>query len=152
EPAVEHAADRRRRKLVPVRRGPDLLPVQHADESADPGSGRISGGARRGLLPRADARLQRCELLMLRGLRRRPRGQAPVGFALILPIALIVIFGIIVFGIFVFYQQQITNVAREAARYAAIHSSTSLCPTSGWRDPQAPPTTYTKFPFSCDGV
>jgi hypothetical protein len=86
-------------------------------------------------------------------MRARPtrgRGQALVEFALIFPIAMVVIVGIIVFGMFVFYQQQLTNVAREAARFAAIHSATSLCPTVGWRDPQAPPTTY-PYPIRCDG-
>ena len=84
-------------------------------------------------------------------IRREPRGQALVEFALVFPIALFVVFGIIVFGLYIFYQQQLTNVAREAARYAAIHSSTALCPTSSWRDPQAPPTTYPVYPFGCDG-
>lgn len=87
----------------------------------------------------------------MRLIRREPRGQALVEFALIFPIALLVIFAIIVFGLYIFYQQQLTNVAREAARYAAIHSSTALCPTSSWRDPQAPPTTYRVYPLSCDG-
>lgn len=85
----------------------------------------------------------------MRLIRREPRGQALVEFALVFPIALLVIFGIIVFGLYIFYQQQLTNVAREAARYAAIHSSQALCPTSSWRDPQAPPTTYPLV--SCDG-
>ncbi len=35
----------------------------------------------------------------------------------------------IVLGLGVFYQQELTNVAREAARYAAIHSATAQCPT-----------------------
>lgn len=83
--------------------------------------------------------------------RREPPGQALVEFALVFPIAALVIFGIIVFGLYVFYQQQLTNVAREAARYAAIHSSTAICPTSSWRDPQAPPITYRPYPLSCDG-
>ncbi len=82
---------------------------------------------------------------------QRPRGQALVEFALVFPLASLLIFGIITFGLYIFYQQQLTNVAREGARYAAIHSSTAICPTSGWRDPQAPPTTYRKYPLSCDG-
>lgn len=82
--------------------------------------------------------------------RRRRGGQALVEFALVFPIAIIVIVGIIVFGLYIFYQQQLTNVAREAARFAAIHSSTALCPTVGWRDPQAPPSTYPN-PIKCDG-
>lgn len=84
-------------------------------------------------------------------IRRKPLGQALVEFALVFPLASLLIFGIIVFGLYIFYQQQLTNVAREGARYAAIHSSTAICPTSGWRDPQAPPTTYRPYPLSCDG-
>lgn len=85
-----------------------------------------------------------------RHLRDR-RGQALVEFALVVPIALLVIFGIIVLGLWIFFQQQITNVAREAARYAALHSSTAACPTASWRDPQAPPSSYPAYPLHCDG-
>jgi hypothetical protein len=81
----------------------------------------------------------------------RARGQALAEFAVVFPIAMLVIFGIIVLGLWVFYQQQITNVAREGARFAAIHSSTAICPTSSWRDPQAPPSSYAIKPFNCDG-
>ncbi len=59
------------------------------------------------------------------------------------------IFGIISLGLWVFYQQQVTNVAREAARFAAIHSSTAICPTASWDDPQAPPASYPLL--HCDG-
>jgi hypothetical protein len=52
--------------------------------------------------------------------------------ALVLPLFLMVILGVIVLGIGLFYQQQIVNAAREAARYAAIHSATAECPTSSW--------------------
>ena len=52
-----------------------------------------------------------------------------VELALILPLFLMVLVGIISLGIGVFYQQQVTNAAREAARYAAIHSATAQCPT-----------------------
>lgn len=81
----------------------------------------------------------------------RSEGQGLTEFALVIPLALMLIFGIISIGLWVFYQQQLTNVAREAARYAAIHSSTAICPTASWRDPQAPPTSYPLAPFSCDG-
>jgi TadE-like protein len=83
------------------------------------------------------------------GARDRTRAQALAEFAIVFPIAMLVIFGIIVLGLFVFYQQQITNVAREAARWAAIHSSTSPCPTIGWRDAQ--PAGVYPNPFACDG-
>jgi hypothetical protein len=58
------------------------------------------------------------------------RGQALVEMALVLPLFLVVVLGVIVLGMGLFYQQQITNAAREAARYAAVHSATSACPTS----------------------
>ena len=64
----------------------------------------------------------------------RSRGQALAEFALVFPIAMAVIFGIIVFGLWVFYQQQLTNVAREGARYAAIHSP-SMAETSSMTVP-----------------
>jgi hypothetical protein len=80
--------------------------------------------------------------------RPRSRGQALVEFALVFPIALLVILGIIVIGLFVFYQQELTNVGREAARHASIHSSTAACPTVSWIDPDAPMSNYTRF---CDG-
>jgi hypothetical protein len=62
-------------------------------------------------------------------------GQALVETALVLPVFLTLVLGVIVLGIGLFYQQQITNAAREAARYAAIHSATAECPTSSRLDP-----------------
>ena len=81
------------------------------------------------------------------------RGQTLVETALILPLFLMVIFGIITLGLGIFYQQQVTNAAREAARYAAIHSATATCPTvpqltavdRRW-DPDPPISRY----FRCD--
>ena len=73
-------------------------------------------------------------------------GQALVEFALILPLFLLTLTGIIVLGIGVFYQQQVTNAAREAARYAAIHSATAQCPTVSNLDPDPPPQSY----YRCD--
>jgi TadE-like protein len=64
---------------------------------------------------------------------RMLRGQTLVETALVLPLFLMVVLGIIVLGIGLFYQQQIVNAAREAARYAAIHSATAECPTSSWQ-------------------
>ena len=64
------------------------------------------------------------------------RGQALVEFALVAPLFFLVIGGIITFGIGVFYQQQLTNAAREAARYAATHSETSQCPTVSNLEPR----------------
>ena len=86
---------------------------------------------------------------MLHRRRERTRAQALVEFAVVFPIAVFVLFGIVVLGLFVFYQQQLTNVARESARWAVIHSSQAPCPTIGWRDAQ-PPGTYPN-PYACDG-
>ena len=65
----------------------------------------------------------------------RGRGQALVEFALVFPLFLILLFSIITFGLYVFYNQQLANAAREATRYAAIHSSTAQCPTVSRLDP-----------------
>ena len=65
-------------------------------------------------------------------------GQALVETALVLPLFLTIVLGVIVLGIGLFYQQQVTNAAREAARYAAIHSATSDCPTSSRLDRLTP--------------
>lgn len=81
----------------------------------------------------------------------RSRGQALAEFALVFPIAMMVIFGTIVLGLLAFYQFQVANVAREAARHAVIHSSTASCPTASWRDPASRPFSYPDYPFHCDG-
>ncbi len=86
----------------------------------------------------------------MRAMGSRMRGQGLAEFAIVVPFALLLIFGVISIGLWVFYQQQVTNVAREAARWAAIHSSTAICPTVGWRDPQAPPASYPLI--HCDGA
>jgi hypothetical protein len=62
--------------------------------------------------------------------RRASRGQAMAEFMLVLPLFVMTFVGIIVLGMGVFFQQQVTNVAREGARFAAIHSQTAICPTS----------------------
>lgn len=74
------------------------------------------------------------------------RGQALVELALAAPLFLMVLLGIVILGIGVFYQQQVTNVAREAARYAVIHSATAQCPTVSNLDPDPPPQSY----YRCD--
>lgn len=71
------------------------------------------------------------------GRSRARHGQTLVEAALVLPLLLMMIFGIISLGIGVFYQQQVTNAAREAARFAAIHSATSACATVGHLDPDS---------------
>lgn len=70
------------------------------------------------------------------------RGQTLVELALVMPLFLMVLVGIIVFGIGVFYHQQLSNAAREAARFASIHSATALCPTEGTLQPASPPESY----------
>lgn len=64
-------------------------------------------------------------------------GQALVEAALVLPLFIAVISSIITFGLWVFYQQEIATVAREAARYAAVHSASADCPMGGWLEPVA---------------
>jgi hypothetical protein len=79
---------------------------------------------------------------------RIAEGQTLVELTLVLPLFLMVLVGIVILGIGVFYQQQVANAAREAARYAAIHSATALCPTEGTYQPASPPPNY---PFTgCD--
>jgi len=69
-----------------------------------------------------------------------------VEMALVLPLLLMVFVGTIVLGIGIFYQQQLTNAAREGARFAAIHTATAQCPTVSNEEPSAPPQTY----YRCD--
>jgi hypothetical protein len=81
-------------------------------------------------------------------MRDSRRGQALVEFALVFPIFMLLLMAIIVFGLFVFYNQQLENAAREAARYAAVHSDSAQCPTVSRLDPTGPnrPNSY----FRCD--
>ena len=80
---------------------------------------------------------------------RPHRGQALVEFALVFPIFLLLLMSIITFGLYIFYNQQLSSAAREAARYAAVHSSTAQCPTVSRLDPppQIRPKTYVNY---CD--
>lgn len=68
---------------------------------------------------------------------RRPRtlGQALVEFALVFPLFLLLLFALIVFGLHTFYSQQLSNAAREAARFAIVHSATAQCPVVSQLDP-----------------
>jgi TadE-like protein len=72
-------------------------------------------------------------------IRNRPgrshSGQAMVEFALILPLFVSVLLGVIVLGILVFYNQQLTNATREAARFASVHSATAQCSVVSTLDP-----------------
>jgi hypothetical protein len=71
-----------------------------------------------------------------------------VELALVLPLFILVLAGVIILGIGVFYQQQVTNAAREAARYASIHSTSSLCPTISTLAPAIPPPNG--YRYECD--
>lgn len=82
--------------------------------------------------------------------REGRRGQALVEFALIAPLLFLMLGGIMTLGIGVFYQQQLTNAAREAARYAAIHSETSQCPTISNRDPHLSMLPSDYEDYDCD--
>jgi TadE-like protein len=83
-------------------------------------------------------------------LNHRPggRGQALVEFALVFPLFLLVLVSIITFGLYIFYNQQLANAANEAARYAAIHSSTAQCPTVSRINPIGP--NQAQSYFRCD--
>lgn len=73
-----------------------------------------------------------------------------VEMALVTPLFAMVLVGIITLGIGVFYQQQITNAAREAARFAAINSATAQCPTVP-RLPYDPMGSYRPLSYTrCD--
>lgn len=80
---------------------------------------------------------------------RPRRGQALTEFALIFPLFVLLLMSIITFGLYIFYNQQLSNAAREAVRYAAVHSSTAQCPTVSRLDPppQIKPKTYVNY---CD--
>lgn len=85
--------------------------------------------------------------------RRTSRAQAMVELALVAPIFVMLLIGVITLGIGVFYQQQLTNAAREAARYAAIHSATAQQPTVSWLDPDLSlqPLSYVRYDRPEDG-
>jgi hypothetical protein len=71
-----------------------------------------------------------------------------VELALVFPLFVMVLVGIIILGLGVFYQQQVTNAAREAARYASIHSATAQCPTNSTLAPALP--TPFGYRYECD--
>lgn len=75
-------------------------------------------------------------------------GQTMVELALTAPLFFMVLFGIIILGTGVFYQQQISHAAREAARFAVVHSGSAQCPTVSnlEADPAIRPTSY----WACD--
>jgi hypothetical protein len=80
--------------------------------------------------------------------QHRPSGQALVEFALVFPLFMLVLMSIVVLGLYVFYNQQLENAAREAARYAAVHSASSQCPTVSLLNP--PDSIKPDGYFRCD--
>ena len=75
--------------------------------------------------------------------RSAARGQALVEFALVFPLFLLVLFSVISFGLYVFYNQQLANAAREAARTRrSIARPRNARPSRGWirPDPTSNPT------------
>lgn len=67
--------------------------------------------------------------------QRSARGQALTEFALVFPLVVLLLTSIVVLGLWVFNNQQLENAAREAARYAAVHSTGSQVPTVSRLDP-----------------
>lgn len=87
--------------------------------------------------------------MRLRRHGRARRGQALVEFALVFPLFFLVLMSIVVFGMYVFYNQQLENAAREAARYAATHSASAQCPTVSRVDPVLS-MQYDSYTRNCD--
>jgi Flp pilus assembly protein TadG len=52
-------------------------------------------------------------------------GAAIVEFALLIPVLMLILFGIINLGVMLYNQAVITNAAREGARWAVIHATSS---------------------------
>jgi hypothetical protein len=68
-------------------------------------------------------------LIMRPRRRHRTSAQALVEFALVFPLFMLLVLTLIVLGLYVFYNQQLANAAGQAARYAAVNTSTAVCPT-----------------------
>lgn len=62
--------------------------------------------------------MTRCRILA-----RWTRGQNVVEFALVLPVFLLFLFGTLEFGWLLYVDHQVTNAAREGARWAAVHGT-----------------------------
>jgi Flp pilus assembly protein TadG len=62
--------------------------------------------------------------------RTKPRGQAMVEFALIIPVFLLLLVGLFDFGRVIWVNDTLATAAREAVRYAIVHggSESTLCP------------------------
>jgi len=82
--------------------------------------------------------------------RGTERGQALTEFALVAPLLTMVLVGIIVLGFGVFLQQEVTNVAREGARFAVLHSATAQCPTVSNKAPNLGLMSVPNNYYPCD--
>lgn len=82
--------------------------------------------------------------------RRADRGAAAVEFALILPVALLIIFGIIDFGRAYNAQASLNAGVREGARVEALQTLNANCVTQLASDLNPPPDPRTGVPYSCD--
>lgn len=58
----------------------------------------------------------------------RPRGQAMVEFALVIPVFILLMVGLFDLGRVVWVNDTLATAAREAVRYAIVHGPTSACP------------------------
>jgi Flp pilus assembly protein TadG len=60
----------------------------------------------------------------------KPRGQAMVEFALVIPVFLLLLIGLFDFGRVIWVNDTLATAAREAVRYAIVHggSDSTLCP------------------------
>src|SRR5258708_6028793 len=67
-------------------------------------------------------------------LRARSAGQAATEFAMIATVLFLLMFGLMTLGSAVYSYNTISSAAREAVRYAAVHSATSLDPATGAGD------------------
>ena len=58
----------------------------------------------------------------------KPRGQAMVEFALVIPVFILLMVGLFDLGRVVWVNDTLATAAREAARFAIVHGPTSACP------------------------
>jgi Flp pilus assembly protein TadG len=72
--------------------------------------------------------------------RHRHRGHATVEYALVLPAFIMMFFGTITFGVAFFTQHQVATLAREGARWAAVHGANYV---SDYNASHSPPKTAT---------
>jgi len=79
----------------------------------------------------------------------KPRGQAMVEFALVIPIFILLMVALFDFGRVIWVNDTLATAAREAARYAIVHggSATTLCPAGPpGPDSQVPATDCPPYP------